>query len=487
MLVVDTANIRDRPKSKRFTFKLKREERELASLEFIDRCLESLSVEAPGSVIMNFVDYTLCKDLPKRSMEEYDRRTKLVHTDPDKFFVVGTAKADDALITAARDLRVSIISHDKFRDNPEAGECTVFRFHSEEGKFIFQTKDGLQLHQWWEKNVGILSDEWIYGKERDELAHELRDKVKNATWQYHGEPLTVGLRWPQHMRLIADKEDQSSVIEHTREELSHFESSSRVIYADQWDILEENLGRVVTIVGRLVTIESIQFIEWFRGFQPISLIGELIPEVYEKYFVSVTGRLSKTNGQLNIERDPGALPGSRQFFEVRDANPINLESERTEEESDIKPWRFPSLAALLRRRATSRAAKTHSAHETPVRPAAPVSPVPVAPALPVRPAAPVSPATPVSPVPVAPALPVSPVPVAPALPVSPVPVAPALPVSPAAPVRPAAPVIHATRKILVIVISIVAGLVMAFVAYRLWMIFSDVGSDSPVGFIFQAS
>ncbi len=429
VLVVDIANIRDRSKPKRFTFKLKREP---ASLEFIDRCLDELSVEAPGSVIMNFTDYSLREDLPKKSRDEFDRRSKLVPTDPDKFFVVQTAEADDALIKAAQDLGVSIISHDKFR-NKKAGECTVFRFHSEseEEKFIFQTKDGLQLHQWWEKNVGILSDEWIYGKERDDLAHELRDKVKNATWQYHGEPLTEGIgdRWPQLKKWKPEKEVQLSVINHTREEPSHFEASTRVVYADQWEILEENLGRVVTIVGRLVTIESIQFIEWFRGFQPIALIGELNLEVNEKDpFVRVTGRLSKHNEQLNIELDPKIQIESPLFAEVVESNPIYLESEGWSEWPDIKPWQFPSLAALLRRRATSREAKIHSAH------AAPVSPVPVA------------------------------------------------PVRPAAPVSPAAPVVPKTRKILVIVISIVAGLVLAFVAYRLWMTFSDVGSDSPVGF-----
>ena len=416
VLVVDIANIRDRSKSKRFNFKLKREP---ASLEFIDRCLDRLSVEAPGSVIMNFTDHSLRKDLPKRSREEYDRRSKLVPTDPDKFFVVGTAQADDALICAARDLGVSIISHDKFRDK-KPDECTVFRFHSEEEEFIFETKDGLQLHQWWKKNVGILSDEWIYGKEQDDLACELRDKVKNATWQYHGEPLTevMGDRWPQLNKLRPEKEVQLSVIKHTREEPSHFEASTRVVYADQWDILEENLGRVVTIVGRLVTIESIQFIEWFRGFQPIALIGELIPEVNEKYpFVRVTGRLSKHNEQLNIQLDPQIQIESPLFAEVVESNPIYLESEGWSEWPDIKPWQFPSLRAALVRRATTRAAKTHSAHEIPVSPAAPV-----------------------------------------------------------------VPVIPKTRKILVIVISIVAGLVLAFVAYRLWMTSSDVGSDSPVGF-----
>ncbi len=466
VLVVDIANIRDRSKSKRFNFKLKREP---ASLEFIDRCLDRLSVEAPGSVIMNFTDHSLRKDLPKRSREEYDRRSKLVPTDPDKFFVVGTAQADDALICAARDLGVSIISHDKFEDK-NANECTVFRFHSEseEEKFIFQTKDGLQLHQWWEKNVGILSDEWIYGKEQDDLACELRDKVKNATWQYHGEPLTevMGDRWPQLNKLRPEKEVQLSVIKHTREEPSHFEASTRVIYADQRDILEENLGRVVTIVGRLVTIESIQFIEWFRGFQPIALIGELIPEVNEKYpFVRVTGRLSKHNEQLNIQLDPQIQIESPLFAEVVESNPIYLESEGWSEWPDIKPWQFPSLRAALVRRATTRAAKTHSAHEIPVSPAAPVVPViPVSPAAPVVPVIPVSPAAPVVPV----------IPVSPAAPVVPV-----IPVSPAAPV---VPVIPKTRKILVIVISIVAGLVLAFVAYRLWMTSSDVGSDSPVGF-----
>ena len=424
MLVVDIANIRVRPKSKpkrSFFKKREPEDREPASLEFIDRCLDELSVEAPGSVIMNFTDHSLRKDLPKRSREEFDRRSKLVPTDPDKFFVVGTAQADDALICAARDLGVSIISHDKFEDK-NANECTVFRFHSEseEEKFIFQTKDGLQLHQWWEKNVGILSDEWIYGKEQDDLACELRDKVKNATWQYHGEPLTevMGDRWPQLKKWKPEKEVQLSVINHTREEPSHFEASTRVIYADQRDILEENLGRVVTIVGRLVTIESIQFIEWFRGFQPIALIGELIPEVNEKYpFVRVTGRLSKHNEQLNIQLDPQIQIESPLFAEVVESNPIYLESEGWSEWPDIKPWQFPSLRAALVRRATTRAAKTHSAHEIPVSPAAPV-----------------------------------------------------------------VPVIPKTRKILVIVISIVAGLVLAFVAYRLWMTSSDVGSDSPVGF-----
>ena len=97
VLVVDTANIRDRSKSNRFFFR-NREKREIASLEFIDRCLYSLSVEARGSVIMNFADRSLRDDLPKKSRDEFDRRSELVPTDPHKFFVVGTAEADDPLI-----------------------------------------------------------------------------------------------------------------------------------------------------------------------------------------------------------------------------------------------------------------------------------------------------------------------------------------------------------------------------------------------------
>jgi hypothetical protein len=388
LLLVDIANIRPRGDGqiKRFlnSFKWRSQgSYESTTLEFIDRCIKDLENEAPGAVIVKFADRALFEALPMGDREEFFRRSELSFEEPEKIVLISTAQADKPLITAADALEATIISQDNFEQKELRAMMTSefaifkFRFDVEADRFIFLQKNGPRLSEWWATNVGELSDAWYKGDERLGVEYQLRSMVRELTYEFHSEPLTFRPIVPEDAleeleRLAREREQQRGLIEKIRSKTVSFGESERTVFADEFTVLDEHIGRVILLIGRLEGNENGQWVEWFSGYRPIALVGPIIPDVYGKdRFVAVTGRLETDNSGLVLRLDPDRHFGYRMFNDVIGARPIFLGSEDPIEVQRQDPWRFPSFShsfTLLRRIRNERATREKPLGLSPVSP-----------------------------------------------------------------------------------------------------------------------
>lgn len=204
LLLVDIANIRPRliRNKKRFleNFGMKlplfsKSKYEHTSIAFIDQCLFDLARSAPGAVIVKYADFGLKSQLVGNGGEELLRRNSLDDFDPDKIFIVGTSKADNALLTASFEVGGSIISQDQFGDTEyqelktESTRLFIHSYDEESEQFDFQTQDGLSLQAWWQETNSFVSGEWLASDEYLDVEVRLRNQVKQANWQWITTPL----------------------------------------------------------------------------------------------------------------------------------------------------------------------------------------------------------------------------------------------------------------------------------------------------------
>ena len=364
VLLVDIANIRPRGEGQvRKLFKTfsKRssESKSPTSLNFIDRCISDLEVEAPGAIIIKFADRALFESLPMEDRNEFFRRSELSFEEPEKIVLVSTVQADVPLIEAANTLQASIISQDNF-DQPHlqammANDFAIFKFHfdSSQSQFSFRQKNGVRLSDWWLENVGVLSDHWYQGTQRLDVEYELRKTVRELTFEFHSEPLTFTPEVPDHAleeldRLAREREAQRALIESRHKEARSFDHPEQTIFADEFDLLVNSIGKVVLLIGRFRASENAQWIEWFPGYQPISIVGpELDSAESDGRFVSVTGRLGMDNGSLALQLDPNQNFDFRKFDDVIRARPVYLKGEGSVEVEKPEPWALPSFSNAL--------------------------------------------------------------------------------------------------------------------------------------------
>jgi hypothetical protein len=204
LLLVDIANIRPRSikNKKRFqaNFGMKlplfsKTKYEPTCFAFIDQCLFDLARSAPGAVIVKYADFGLKSQLVGDDGEELIRRNSLDDYDSDKIFIVGTSKADNALLTASFEVGGSIISQDQFADTEyaelwtESTRLFVYSYNEESEQFDFLTREGLSLQTWWQDENSFVSGDWLASDEYLEVEVRLRNQAKQANWQWITTPL----------------------------------------------------------------------------------------------------------------------------------------------------------------------------------------------------------------------------------------------------------------------------------------------------------
>lgn len=368
VLLVDLANFRPRGDARKVFLQnvpwWTPGKKERTSLQYIDGCLSALGHQAPGSIIISFCDQSVKKSLDDRDWNELERRSQLETIDANKVFFTQSKRADDALTRAADAFEAPIVSHDKFRAEGYTGLAFDQSFDVHTNTFQFtKVENGIsiamQLSDWWGSRIGKLNAEWLESGERDAAEYFMRQGVINITFDLLlEEKVTHNPIVPKDalQTLETRKSERSARREQRRDTVDvragsvvRFTPPETVLYADEWQRMEDFQGRVVTLVGRLVTTEDGQLIEWFRNYRPISVVGEIIPAIYGKdRFAVVTGRLEQLDGELSIHLDPAQPNGYRWFADVVAGRPIYLQHEDPFDDSEPERWRFPSFLPSLR-------------------------------------------------------------------------------------------------------------------------------------------
>ncbi len=368
VLLVDLANFRPRGDARKVFLQnvpwWTPGKKERTSLQYIDGCLSELEHQAPGSIIISFCDQSVKKSLDDSDWNELERRGRLETSDSNKVFFTQSKRADDALTRAADAFEAPIISHDKFRAEGYMGLAFDQSFDVRTNTFRFAKMENgisiaMQLSDWWANRIGNLNAEWLQSSERDAAEYFMRQGVINITFDLLlEEKVTHNPIVPKNalQALETRKSERSARREQRRDDVHvrarsmvEFTQPETVLYADEWQRMDEFQGRVVTLVGRLVTTEDGQLIEWFRNYRPISVVGDVIPAIYGKdRFAVVTGRLEQSDGELSIHLDPAQPNGYRWFADVVAGRPIYLQDEDPLEDFEPEHWRFPSFLPSLR-------------------------------------------------------------------------------------------------------------------------------------------
>ncbi len=407
VLLVDIANFRPRDGAQK-VFLRDRGWRDIfgnekTNLRYVNQCLLELEKQAPGAIVISFCDHGIGKTFEsEEDWIEIKRRSQLSSTEPNKIFFT-RKKADYALIRAANELGSPIVSHDGFVKEKHGGIVFVQSFDVKENVFHFTKKmsgrlTATKIGEWWADQSIEFTDEWLQSTERDAAEFRIRQRVDILTFDLLvEEKVTHSPDVPenalqtlqrQNSEREARREQRRIAIQGKVKSFSGFTEPETVIYADEWSRLEEYQGRVVTLIGRLVDTEDGQFVEWFKNFRQISMIGDTIPETYGKdRFVVVTGRLEEADGVQSIHLDPAKHVGYRWFADVVAGRPIYLQDEDPLEDFVPENWRFPSFVPSLSFVRRLRWARAQGKHDQSIA-TQPTDPPRVTPTLPTAPKGP---------------------------------------------------------------------------------------------------
>ena len=368
VLLVDLANFRPRDGAEKVFLQNRRWRdilgNERTNLQYIDRCLQELADQAPGSLVISFCDRNIKKSLETdEDWKELERRNQLSIDNPNRVFFLESKEADKALVTAANELGSPIVSHDDFAKEQHSGIVFEQSFDVRENAFRYTKKvngrlDGTQLLDWWVDRTVDFTYEWLESADREAAEALIRQRVRDCTFEFlWEEELTQRLTVPDNALEIFEsrkrereaKREQRRIAKQVKvKSVTGFTEPETVVYADEWSRIYEYQGRVVTLIGRLVDTENGQLVEWFKNFQQISIIGATIPATYGKdRFVAVTGRLEEVDGVHSIHLDPTKHVGYPWFADVVAERPIYLQDEDPFEEVEPERWRFPSFLPSL--------------------------------------------------------------------------------------------------------------------------------------------
>lgn len=336
LVVVDVANIRPRDRTGRGG----RRSNGPTSLTFIDLCLSSIQMAAPGAIVVKFADMSLLDVLPRTDREEVRRRSGLHYSEPDKIFLV--RYADRPVLTGAHAFEASIVSCDKF-DDPELDELKIsevrhFRHEYDPARSTFAFPDiggGIPLDVWWEHQFGHVPEPWFVSDEYLEIDWQVRSGVHDSTFQYHSEPLTHRPLIPAGA-IAGPQEDHDDRPEHdglaqSWPDVLHGDAVSapsgvpvrrlpglRVVFVDDLDAVARLDGSDARVVGRISRRSAAGLVlEWFEGGASAPLVpapGAAVPE--KRTWVSVPCRVIAPGGAVRLEMLHGGAAQVLSFAEV---------------------------------------------------------------------------------------------------------------------------------------------------------------------------
>lgn len=332
VILVDVSNIRPRASSVRKKFSLNRfsgkKKIEPTSLAYIDSCLAALGHEAPGALIVKFMDRSLLDVLQPDERNTLLFRDDLPFNHEDKVYIISSVEADEPLLAAAQHFNTLVISEDTFSDPKwrkyEIEPWQKVQPHFADESFRFTSSDGVALRTWWNETHGDIPNSWRESEQYETLSYQLRNEINDLTFEWHSGPLTQRIDLPDYVSVSA-ADETSNIISNSDVELRNkqevsaqsFEAPFRMVYADDFSLHEELVGRVVILVGRLYEQDGHQFIGWFPSYRLIRVTNHRIASIYgHDRFVSVTGRFEKDLDGFSFTVNPSAKIGSRRFAEI---------------------------------------------------------------------------------------------------------------------------------------------------------------------------
>ena len=356
----------------------RKEQKELTTLEYIDKCLSELRRQTPGSIIISICDRSVKDSLKRMEWSELESRGRLPISNPEKVHFTQSKEADDALHQAGERFDLPIVSFDRF-EGKYKGPIFAQSYDVKNHCFLFEEirdkrYSGLKLDDWWSANVGKIPENWsrvFTVADIGALKQEILEPAFSSLFESSG-GLTQRLGFSRNILELlgirksgSNEGQESEPIGVVVQIVSNSVSEKPRIYADEWLRLERNQGEVVSLIGRLVDSESGQIVEWIRDYRPIAIIGDSIPvSTGNDRFVVVTGRLEQNGDLFSIHLDSASEVQRMRFRDIVAERPIRLRDEKSLGDFEPEKWSFPSFLPSLNFRQRLRSSRAKPGNDS---------------------------------------------------------------------------------------------------------------------------
>lgn len=319
LVLVDVANLVDRQRvpAKKW-------------LSHLDSMLETIETIAPQAIVVKFADrHNLAKYLSPESpgFRELERRNDLDYHDPDKIYLVHYA--DKPILEAASRTNGIVISNDQFTEHVDLLPLVHKKFsvrHQRRGfrgTHVFsECHDGISLGDWWAEVGGAVQSD--SSETLDLHNYRVRQLVNELTFEWTSEQLTYNPFVPRFPPVAVprrseepDRDDSDAPHAHEIVPIRRRSPVRVVLRADEVGARRDLLGERVAVVGTFAVYGGAVHIEWYLGYDPVRLFGEVsMDDAPAVGFARVVGTLSTVDGQVVLDIDGSEGVGEISYGEI---------------------------------------------------------------------------------------------------------------------------------------------------------------------------
>ena len=333
IVIVDSANISERRRGKKWEFEAASGKLQYWSFEHFTDFRDNLRATLPGAAILCFFD-----EKSKERCSSIDDEANLLyawarapHEEMKIFKVPLKFSADDLIFDLAKKLNAYVISGDRFEEQEDSAEWTrkemlfypQYPLNTQRWKFVNQFDEDKKI-----EDSMTLATSTSMSNLREITESEfiqLTQYVEKYSFKFFGDKKNVrGERLKQRYQ-AAPLTSGIIIGDIQLTEVSDVRRIAKAnIRAYHIPFLRKYLKEYVTIVGRLSRSGSAIYIEWFNGYRPIEVIPEddsLFSEhIGSHQFVEVSGKMRDSSGRLVIEA--ARIEKITSFDELRRKMPI---------------------------------------------------------------------------------------------------------------------------------------------------------------------
>ena len=318
IVIVDSANISERRRGKKWEFEATNRKLQYWSFEHFTDFRNNLRETLPGAAILCFFD-----EKSKERCSSIDDEANLLyawarapHEEMKIFKVPLKFSADDLIFDLAKKFNAYVISGDRFEEQEDSAEWTrkemvfyaQYPLNTQRWKFVNQFDEDKRI-----EDPITLTKSTSMSNLREITESEfiqLTQYVEKYSSKFFGDKKNVrGERFKKILKQRYQAEPLTSSIVIGDIRLTEVSDVRRIakanIRAYNIPFLRRYLKDYVTIVGRLGRSGSAIYIEWFNGYRPIEVIPEddsLFGEYVDSHqFVEVSGKMRDSSGRLVIE------------------------------------------------------------------------------------------------------------------------------------------------------------------------------------------
>lgn len=315
VVLVDSANINERRRGRKWKFIKDGKDFQFWSYEHFFDFHKNIKLHIPGAAVVCFFDERSgerCATVDDESGLEYSF-SRVSHDNLKIFKVPRKFSADDVILALAKELGAFVISGDHFveqedTDNWRRSEMQFYaQFPVDTQRWRFISKKDVDSDAIEKRTLADVATKLdlrdVISDERIKIAEFAKSFAEN--FYKDGENV--------RKRILLKKFNKTPrlgnriVIGDIQLAEKPIGSQESVVRARAYRIplLRKYLKKHVTVVGRLTIENSIFYLEWFKSYKPIRVIPEdttaFLERTQSRQFVEVSGDLSESSGVLILK------------------------------------------------------------------------------------------------------------------------------------------------------------------------------------------